>query len=395
MGKKIWPRDVQNYRRLRQEWLGFVLASSLYLLACFIILFHSQGDIFAWRWFCLAAPISIYQFYFLFTHLGDNRLKTGDSELLPNLGLANWITSSRAILNAVLAGFLLNPWPQGWASWAPGFIYLFSVILDFADGFVARISGLSTFLGETLDMQWDSFGVLIAAILSVVYGQTPWFAIMVGLARYLFVFGQWFRIRRGLPVYDLPPSNIRRPFAGTQMVFLAVILMPLFSPPVAQAAAWLLMIPFLANFFRDWIAVSTPPQEQIHEPKKSGLSILFHTVWTVLPLATRSLLIFLLFESLLEMAKMTPIPVGAFLLTVLAVMAIALGAAGRLFSLVIVIMAGLTLQNIPWDGLSWALLLIGLVSMLVGTGRFSLWKPEDGLLFKHAGRQRPAVRLQR
>ncbi len=69
------------------------------------------------------------------------------------------------------------------------------------------------------------------------------------------VLANYLRKRRGLPLFDLPPSQIRRPFAALQMGFIAVVLMPVYFPPVTQVAAWVFMLPFLANFLRDWLAV--------------------------------------------------------------------------------------------------------------------------------------------
>ncbi len=116
-----------SYKRLRLESFKYLLAVVLFLITCFLLLRKYLGDQFALRWLVPAGGISAYIFYFLFVHLRDNSLKSNPTGLLPTLGLANWITLSRASLNAVLAGFLLCPWPEGWLSWAPSILYLVSV----------------------------------------------------------------------------------------------------------------------------------------------------------------------------------------------------------------------------------------------------------------------------
>jgi len=351
------------------------------------------GNPFAWRWLALSCAISIYQVYFLYAHLKDNRLKTGAGDLFPTLGLANWITITRAIFNAALAGFLFGPWPEGWLSWAPSILYLVSALMDYADGFVARITGRTTILGEILDMQWDGIGVLIASLLAVFYGQTPLLYSLVGLARYLFLFGQWFRKLRGLPLYDLPPNRIRRPFAGVQMGFLAVVLMPVYSPPATQVVAWLFMLPFLANFLRDWLVVSGLAWAPVSGQNVKA-SILPHFFQVVFPLIIRGLLTLLLLVLLVHLINLKPLNIGFVIITALAIPALLLGAAGRVLSLVVLLMAGFALQVAPRELLFWAVLLFSAISMMVGTGRFSLWKLEDGLLYKHAGERRSTIRAQ-
>lgn len=376
-----------SYKRLKLESFGYFLASGLFLLTFFILLRQNLGDQFALRWLIPAGGITAYIFYFLYVHLRENHLKTSPATLLPTLGLANWITLSRASLIAVLAGFLLCPWPEGWLSWVPGIVYLVSVCMDIADGFVARSTGRVTNLGEVLDMQWDSVGFLVASFLSVLYGQTPRLYVLVGLARYLFLFGQYLRERRGLPLFELPSSLIRRPFAAMQMGFLAVVLMPFYFPPVTQVAAWFFMAPFLANFLRDWLAVSGLGWVRAtYQPVKASSKP--RIIQFAFPLVIRVILTILLLMFLLNLVNQQPVNTTFLLITALSIPALLLGAAGRLISLLVLLMAGFNLLAAPWEWLFWMLGLFGAICMMVGTGRFSIWKPEDKLLFKYAGERR-------
>jgi CDP-diacylglycerol--glycerol-3-phosphate 3-phosphatidyltransferase len=107
-----------------------------------------------------------------------------------------------------------------------------------------------------LDMSIDGLGVLVASLLALKYGQVPIWYIAVAFARPLFLAGIWLRRRLNLLVYDLPPSRSRRLFAGLQLGFLAVVLMPVFSPPVTYLGALIFGLPLLLGFVRDWLAVS-------------------------------------------------------------------------------------------------------------------------------------------
>ena len=155
-----------------------------------------------------------------------------------------------------MAGFLFLPKPESWFLWLPGILYLCSDIADFFDGYAARRTNHVTRLGEILDMSFDGLGVTIASLLAVKYGLVPIWYLAIGFARPLFLIGNWGLRKLAQPVHELPPSTSRRIFAGLQMGFLAVVLLPVFSPPLTFVAAYLFGLPMLAGFLRDWFAVS-------------------------------------------------------------------------------------------------------------------------------------------
>lgn len=393
MDKEGDQNQNKTMRSLRREWAFYVTFSLIFLGAGFITLSQGWDENYALRWLIVAAAISGYQFWFIYRNLGDNRLSSG-GEPFPSLGLANWITLTRAVFNAALAGFLIGPWPAGWLSWAPSALYLTSAVMDYMDGFVARVTGRTTVLGEVLDMKWDGAGALAAGTLSVLYGQTPYPFLLVGLARYLFLFGTWVRERNGQPMYELPPNRFRRPFAGMMMGFLAVVLMPVYQPPPTLVAAWLFMLPFLVNFFRDWLFVSGALRQ---EPSSGqGKPVAQRGVWRVyFPLVIRVTLVSILLELLFHVLRQKPFDAGLLLVLGFAIPALSLGAAGRVFSLVVLLMAGFGLQTYPFEWRFWVILLLGIISMMVGSGRYSIWKPEDWLMYKHAGEGRQAAKTTR
>ena len=105
-------------------------------------------------------------------------------------------------------------------------------------------------------MEFDCLAMLAVSLLVVRLGKVPGWYISLGLARYLFVAGIWWRERRGLPVYDLTPSNTRRLAAGFQMAFFCVALWPIFGAPATAVAGTLFVAPILLGFVRDWLIVS-------------------------------------------------------------------------------------------------------------------------------------------
>lgn len=386
--KQLDGSDAVAQRKLHGELACLAVAGVLFLFGLFLALQQSGMARLAWAWLAVSALLSAYPFWHLWRHLHLNRLDAG-SPLIPSLGPANVMTLSRSVLNACLAGFLVAPRPEDWAAWVPGLLYLVSVILDYLDGYVARITGRSTLLGEVLDMHWDSTGALIGSILAVRYGQAPLPYILMGLARYLYVFGLWLRRRLGLPVNDIALNPAGRPIAGMEMGFLAVILLPIFTPPATQVAALLFLLPLVISFLRDWIAQTR------RVPAASAALHLVHTrkvnwraVHAAVPLAARVLVVGLLAWILIDPHGLAGSPYKLVLVAAAAIPALLLGAAGRVAALLVLLISGLLLQAAPLDARFWMVLLFSTLLMMLGTGKFSLWKPEEWLIHRRAG-ERP------
>lgn len=371
-------------RSLQREWLLYAGFSAVFLGALFWLLRRTLGAGLPERWLLAAGALTLYQVLFLWRHLSENHLKENEALLFSNLGLANWLTIIRAVFTAALSGFLLGPWPQGWLAWLPSILYLVSSIMDYLDGFAARVTGRTTVLGERLDMMWDSAALLFAAALAVRYGQAPVPFLLVGLARYFYLAGLWWLGRQRRQVYDLLPSRIRRPFAGMMMGFVAVILMPVYAPPATLVASVLFMIPFLIEFSWDWLTVSG----QIHRAQQAQLSPRSRWLRIIVPLAARVILVIALIELIVHALRMDDLPLSMLVVAGIGALALLLGAAGRVFALVVLLMAGFGLRSFPTELRFWFILLISTLSMMVGTGRYSLWKPEDWLLYTRAGERR-------
>nr|WP_227132885.1 CDP-alcohol phosphatidyltransferase family protein [Halorubellus salinus] len=225
------------------------------------------------RWLAVAAVPMGYTLWFLHGALGENHQQApstraeGATEpvVYGTLGVANGVTIARGWLFAWVAGCLLVP-PSEVASgaaaatavwaWVPAVGYGVGAGLDYVDGALASTVGRRTRLGERLDLAFDTMGFLVAPVVAVAWGALPVWYLSISVARYLFRFGCWVRERRGRPVGDLPPSRVRRPLAGLQMAVVAFALLPVTRPAVAWPVATVAMIPSLAVFARDYLAVT-------------------------------------------------------------------------------------------------------------------------------------------
>jgi len=357
----------------------------------------------AGRWALLSGLALAYVLALFWRHLAANH-RAGETAVLPTLGLGNSLTLYRGLATALLAGFLLSPWPVGWLAWLPALLYMTADVADYLDGYAARRANHATRLGEILDMEYDGLSVLIVTLLAVWYGQLPWWYLPLGLARYLFIFGLSLRARRGLPVYDLPPSVHRRVIAGFQMGFLSAVLWPIVPPAGATIAGAVFGGATAVSFLRDWLVVSGQlnPEDQAYRLWQRR-SFTAATRW--LPLVLRLILAESLAVVVLAMPNWWPpddwvallaawgLP-GAVLLADLAILlvilggtAVALGFLGRIISFLLVFPLGFDILS---HGLTWAngtALACATAIMLLGTGAWSLWQPEERWLGKRGGEE--------
>lgn len=378
---------------LRREWVGVTLASGLYLLGGYLFLdsYWQPGSSNALRWLAWTSLALAYQLWVLWQNLSFNH-RIGVSELLPNLGAGNLMTLGRGMLVAGLIGFLFAPWPEGWLVWVPAALYTLADAADYLDGYLARIHNQSTRLGEILDMSFDGVGVLAASLLGIQYGQLPAWYLIVGLARYIFLFGEWLRRRKGLPVYELPPNASRRAFAGAQMGFIAFTLWPIFGPPGTHIAAVIFATPFLAGFLRDWLIASGVIRPA--EGKSGSLEKYVRWLPVLLRLTAAGLTIAVLLSQFEHWSaglgtsnEVNLLLVLSFGQAVVALLTLA-GAAGRIAAI-----AGLILLGIGqlYDGLGPVeVSLLGVYATLLfsGSGPYSSWKPEDLLIYHRTGEAR-------
>jgi CDP-diacylglycerol--glycerol-3-phosphate 3-phosphatidyltransferase len=169
-----------------------------------------------------------------------------------------------------------------------------------------------------------------------------------------------------------------------QMGFLTILLLPLFSPPGTHIAALLFALPFLVGFTRDWLYAAgiLIPSE------RSGAGFIFKfNQWApvFIRLAVSMTIILLVSRSIGNLSNLS-IPMSLMVLVNLAAaLAIAFGIAGRLFAVIGLCMLGFAQFYSPLTPIQ-ILLAAGYVALIyLGTGPFSLWKPEDQVIFGRRG----------
>jgi CDP-diacylglycerol--glycerol-3-phosphate 3-phosphatidyltransferase len=377
--------DHTPRRNLEESLWIFTGVSMLWLAAGFWLIWQTWALEFAVRWLPLPALAAGSLLVLLHHNLDWNR-RSGESLLLPELGWGNFLTFGRGLLVAAMTGFILLPKPDGWLGWIPGMLYVLACFLDFFDGYLARISKHVTRLGEILDLYIDGFGVLVAALLSIGYGQTPGWYLAVAFAYPLFTAGLWLRRRLDLPIFELPARVSRRVFAGLQMGFLAIILLPVFSPPASHIAALLFGLPLLVGFILDWLAVSGLSQgRQLSYSIQPNLAF-----W--LPVGIRSLILLLNMTLLSSWIKELDHHGSTFLVISIGYLSVAVLVIAGILARVNAILALCTLGLVQiFAPLSLTqLALAGSFTALIylGSGSLSLWRPDEALFLRRFGGQR-------
>lgn len=375
----MFENDALPLRSLR--WQG-LLVTAFYCTV--VALFYSYlrqvwHDVDAKWWlglatFATAIQLMIFWWGLRFNHPPNRPI------LFSRLGFANSMTLTRGLLACLLAGFLFNPQPHGSFAWIPALLYTGERLLDYFDGFVARITERETKLGAILDMEFDGLGILIAAGLAIQYGKLPLWYLILGLGRQLFVFGMWVRQRLGKANEDLPPSDHRRLIAGFQTTFISVVLWPTLSNQIALFAGYLFAVPLILSFGRDWWVVSTMIDNQ---------SIAYQTLrrqvkqiveeW--LPLFLRLVIVALTLSIGLNQIASGMMLVG----WVMILLALGLGLMVRVAALGLI---ALVCTAINYNGLNSTNLLLlsaAIIILHLGSGRLALWTPEERILHMKLG----------
>jgi CDP-diacylglycerol--glycerol-3-phosphate 3-phosphatidyltransferase len=301
--------------------------------------------------------------------------------LFHDLGLANGMTLTRGLLACLLAGFLFGPTPKGWLAWAPAVLYMTERVIDFFDGFVARYTRRETRLGAILDMEFDGLGILIAVGLAIQYDHLPAWYLLLGLGRQLFIFGIWVRQRLGWTVFDLSPSDHRRLIAGFQTGFISIVLWPIWTPEVAQFAAWLFAVPLLFSFGRDWLVVSdTIAAESTRYQHARRRAKLIFEQWLppLVRLSGAALTLSMMMQggALADGLVWFAAP-GALLLV--------LGVVGRAAALTLAFVAAFSAVQFGLHPDNSLLLACAVYILHLGSGRLALWTPEEYYLHARLG----------
>ena len=349
-------------------------------------------------WLGMSGLVGFYILSYLYIHLPDN-IPAGELEIVPALGPGAALSLVGGWLIAAMGGFIIIARPQGAVAWLPALLFLGALMADLFDGFLARRSGLATRLGADLDMTLDGLGVLLAAMLAVRWGQWPFWFIIVGLARYLFVWGLAWRRRKGLSVHALEDSVIRRLLAGMQRGFLFVALWPILPAWLTTVTGLAFVIPFLVVFSYDWL-VASAVIDDLNPDFRAWLRHWQQLAYGPVALAMRLLTVLLLavtfwqvcahpaaFEAALGIGLSQPGLSAPIVLGVGGILALLLlaGVTPRLTAMLLYIPLTLILLSeiSYWPALLAFYGLTGII--LLGPGPYALWQPEARVFTRRLG----------
>ncbi|QGK69073.1 CDP-alcohol phosphatidyltransferase family protein [Allosaccharopolyspora coralli] len=157
------------------------------------------------------------------------------------LGPAGQVTLTRAVLGCVVTALVTD---RTDATVLLVVVASLALVLDAADGWVARRTATTSRWGARFDMEVDAFLLLVLSAHLV--SSLGWWVLAIGALRYVFV-----AAARLLPWLNapLPPSVWRRPIAALQgIVLVAAIALP---GPVAGAAVAVALALLCWSFGRD------------------------------------------------------------------------------------------------------------------------------------------------
>ena len=380
--------------KLRFQWVGYALGSFLIIGLMHRMFAQIQEEAFALQWALQASAIMLIQLISLWMSLPLNH-RQDETELLASLGPGNAMSLARGTIIALLTGFLFQAQLLGTWVWFPAILYIISDVTDFLDGYLARVTHTSTLLGNSLDMNNDALGVLVATGLAFQYGTVPWWYLPFGFARYLFLLGIYLRQRKGLPQYPLIPNDTRRLFAGLQMGFISVMLVPIVGPPATHFAATLFLAPFLGIFVIDYWQVTGQYEKYAfwaNWDRKFWRKIFID----LMPLIMRALAVLIYTYQILTFSGIinpkhgsasTHHPAIFQWISFVLLALLTLGILSRVTAISALIISGIQLQSLSFSPDFWLLILALIYILFVGGGKYVLWKPEEWLIHNRPGQK--------
>jgi phosphatidylglycerophosphate synthase len=170
------------------------------------------------------------------------RLRSEKAMILP----ADWVTLTRALLIAGVAGLVADSFGQSVSVSALVALSTAALILDAVDGQVSRRTGTATPLGARFDGEVDAFLILLLSIaVSETYGS---WVLIIGATRYVLLLAGLLVPWLAAP---LPPRYWRKVVAAVQGIVLTVALSGLLDRLVGMTAVAVAMILLAESFGRD------------------------------------------------------------------------------------------------------------------------------------------------
>jgi phosphatidylglycerophosphate synthase len=166
----------------------------------------------------------------------------------PSVHPADWVTLTRAVLIAGVAGLVADSFSRPVSVTALVTLSIVALVLDAVDGQVARRTGTATPLGARLDGEVDAFLILLLSVaVSRDYGG---WVLAVGAARYAFLLAGWLIPWLAAP---LPPRFWRKVVAAVQGIVLTVAASGVPSRLIGMIAVAVALLLLAESFGRDVI----------------------------------------------------------------------------------------------------------------------------------------------
>jgi phosphatidylglycerophosphate synthase len=173
----------------------------------------------------------------------------------PALGPADKVTLARAILVGGVAALAVDSLTRPVPVAVLVGLTIGALLLDAADGYVARRTGTCSDLGARFDMETDAFLLLVLSVYLV--PQVGGWVLAIGGMRYAFVLGiwtlPWMRV-------TLPPRYWRKVVAATQGIALVVGSAGVLPRSLTVAGLLVALLLLVESFGRDvvWLWLQRP-----------------------------------------------------------------------------------------------------------------------------------------
>jgi phosphatidylglycerophosphate synthase len=181
------------------------------------------------------------------------------------LGPADRVTLVRATLTCAVAALVADSFRSP-AQVAPLVgLTVVALVLDAADGRVARRTGTVSRFGARFDMEADAFLILV---LSAAAGPVVgWWVLGIGLARYALLGSErvwpWLRVA-------VPPRHWRKVVAGVQGVTLTAVISGLVPTAAASVLTSVALLLLAESFGRDVVWLTRRHRLGVHDPTPSA-----------------------------------------------------------------------------------------------------------------------------
>jgi len=169
------------------------------------------------------------------------RMRSDQPAIFP----ADWVTLTRALLIAGVAGLVADSFGRPISTTALVTLSTVALVLDAVDGQVARRTGTATPLGARIDMETDAFLILLLSIaVSQDYGS---WVLAIGAARYALLLAGWLIPWLAAP---LPPRYWGKVVAAVTGIVLTVAASGLLDRRVGMIAVAATMLLLAESFGR-------------------------------------------------------------------------------------------------------------------------------------------------